>query len=164
MRVGGSISSPPMCIELRVATVKDMEALGASLTQGLAAVRLIYLYGALGTGKTTLVRAILRALGYQGKVKSPTFTLVEPYSIDGRDVYHFDLYRLRHAEELEFIGFRDYVKNNNLCLVEWAERGGAVLPPPDVEIRIRIAKDNDQRIVQMKSRSKRGAELLGGLP
>lgn len=152
-----------MCIELRVATVKDMEALGASLTQRLAAVRLIYLYGALGSGKTTLVRAILRALGYRGKVKSPTFTLVEPYSIGGRDVYHFDLYRLKEAEELEFIGFRDYVTNNNLCLVEWAERGAAVLPPPDMEIRIGIVKDDDQRIVQLKSRSNRGAELVSGL-
>ncbi len=152
-----------MCIEIKVASVKDMEALGVSLAQRLAAVRLIYLYGALGTGKTTLVRAILRGLGYRGKVKSPTFTLVEPYSIDGRDVYHFDLYRLKQAEELEFIGFRDYVKNNNLCLVEWAERGAAVLPPPDVDIRIRIVKDDDQRIVQLKSRSKRGAELVSDL-
>lgn len=152
-----------MCIELRVATVKDMEALGASLAQRIATVRLIYLYGALGTGKTTLVRAILRALGYRGKVKSPTFTLVEPYSIDGRNVYHFDLYRLKHAEELEFIGLRDYVKNNNLCLVEWAERGAATLPPPDVDIRISIVKDDDQRIVHLKSRNNRGAELLSGL-
>ena len=152
-----------MCIERRVASVNDMEALGALLAKRLATVRLIYLYGVLGTGKTTLVRAILRALGYRGKVKSPTFTLVEPYCIDDRAVYHFDLYRLKHAEELEFIGFRDYVKNNNLCLVEWAERGTKVLPPPDVDIRIRIAKDDDQRIVQLKSRSNRGAELLSGL-
>jgi tRNA threonylcarbamoyladenosine biosynthesis protein TsaE len=152
-----------MCIELRVATVKDMEALGTSLAQRLAAVRLIYLYGALGSGKTTLVRAILRALGCRGKVKSPTFTLVEPYGIDGREVYHFDLYRLKEAEELEFIGFRDYVKNNNLCLVEWAERGAAVLPAPDVDIKISIVKDDDQRIVQLKSRSNRGAELVSGL-
>lgn len=152
-----------MHIEFNVVTVKDMEALGASLAQRLAAVRLIYLYGALGSGKTTLVRAILRALGYRGKVKSPTFTLVEPYNIDGREVYHFDLYRLKEAEELEFIGFRDYVKNNNLCLVEWAERGAAVLPPPDVDIRISIVTDDDQRIVQLKSCSNRGAELVSGL-
>ena len=152
-----------MCIEFRLATIKEMAAFGASLARQVDAVRLIYLYGALGTGKTTLVRAILRALGYRGKVKSPTFTLVEPYRVGGRDVYHFDLYRLKHAEELEFIGFRDYVKDNNLCLVEWAERGTAVLPPPDVDIRISIVKDDDQRIVQLKSRSNRGAELVSGL-
>ncbi len=152
-----------MWVERRVATVEDMEALGASLASRLAPVRLIYLYGALGTGKTTLVRAILRGMGYRGKVKSPTFTLVEPYAIHDRAVYHFDLYRLKDAEELEFIGLRDYVKNNNLCLVEWAERGTGALPPPDVDIRIRIAKDDDQRIVQLKARSKQGAELLSGL-
>ena len=150
-----------MCVELRVATVNDMEALGASLARKVAPVRLIYLYGTLGTGKTTLVRGILHGLGHRGNVKSPTFTLVEPYRIDDRHVYHVDLYRLRHAEELEFIGFRDYVKNNNLCLVEWAERGEAALPSPDVEIR--IVKDGDQRIVQLKSRSNRGTELVSGL-
>lgn len=149
-----------MCVELIVTTAQEMEKLGARLAKGLSIVQLVYLRGTLGTGKTTLVRGLLQAMGHMGVVRSPTFTLVEGYVVNGRQIYHLDLYRVGYPEELEFIGFRDYVKNNNLCLIEWAERGAAVLPLPDLDVEIR--KSEDQRIVRLISHTERGAKLLSG--
>lgn len=116
----------------------DMEAWGESLAACLRAGLMVFLSGELGAGKTTLVRGVLRGLGYSGSVKSPTFTLVEPYEgIGSFNVYHFDLYRMRNAEELEDMGWRDYVNESSVCLVEWPEKGQGVLPVPDITITIR---------------------------
>ncbi len=112
------------------------DAFGRSLAGFLAAPCVIYLEGDLGTGKTTLVRGILRGLGHAGSVRSPTYTLVEPYDIAGMRLYHLDLYRLGDPEELEYLGMRDLLEASSVLLVEWPERGAGALPPPDLVIHI----------------------------
>jgi len=144
-----------------VASAADMERLGERLAGMLKPRQMIYFHGALGAGKTTLIRGILRGLGHSGAVKSPTFTLVEPYALPAQTVYHFDFYRLRAAEELEFIGIRDYLQGQGICLIEWAERGAGLLPPPDVDVY--IEQVDDGRTVQWVSRTDSGNSLLGGL-
>jgi tRNA threonylcarbamoyladenosine biosynthesis protein TsaE len=112
-----------------------MIALGRSIAARLSPTDLVFVRGDLGAGKTTLIRGILAGLGHQRAVPSPTFTLLEPYHLDGIDVVHMDLYRLKEPEELEMLGVRDFV-GDRLCLVEWPERAGDALPAPDVEIDI----------------------------
>ena len=164
-----------MLLERRVATEADTERVGAALAPRLHAGLVLFLHGELGAGKTTLVRGILHGLGYTGAVKSPTYTLVEPYLIGGLTIYHFDLYRLNDPEELEFLGVRDYLEGKGVCLVEWAERGAGVLPAPDVDIVIettgrspsaakqmdvRERRQEEGRVVRFTSRTDNGAALL----
>lgn len=124
-------------MEFRAASEQEMEAFGARLARGLAPGLVIHLGGPLGAGKTTLVRGLLRSLGWAGAVKSPTYTLVETYALDDILLHHFDLYRLSDPEELEFMGLRDFLDGHAICLIEWAERGHGILPEPDLRIGIR---------------------------
>ncbi|ANE56065.1 tRNA (adenosine(37)-N6)-threonylcarbamoyltransferase complex ATPase subunit type 1 TsaE [Methylomonas sp. DH-1] len=124
------------------------EALGAALWQALPEKCLVYLRGELGAGKTTLMRGLLRAAGHRGAVKSPTYTLVEEYAVAERRIFHFDLYRLKDPEELEWIGIDDYLNAQALVCIEWPEMGLGVLPAADIEVGLtysqqqRVAKIN----------------------
>lgn len=126
----------------RISTELADEAATIALGRRLAAVlrpgMVIYLHGDLGAGKTTLVRAVLTALGYDGRVKSPTYTLVEPYHVNGLDLRHFDLYRLHDEEEWESAGFRDEFDGSNIFLIEWPEKARGLIPEPDIEISLEI--------------------------
>lgn len=133
-------------------------AFAARLAENLKSIRLITLTGDLGAGKTALVRGMLQSLGHKGKVKSPTFTLVEPYTIQGRQVYHFDLYRLADPEELEYLGFSDYFAGNSLCLIEWPERGRGWLPTADLEITLLHRESG--RDIKIEARTAAGNEVL----
>jgi tRNA threonylcarbamoyladenosine biosynthesis protein TsaE len=130
--------------------LKDSEAteqFGAELYQTLPSKCLVFLHGDLGVGKTTLVRGYLRAAGYAGTVKSPTYNLVEEYAVAGQKVYHFDLYRLNGPEELEWIGIKDYFNQACVCFVEWPDQGNGYLPKPDWVITLSV--QGDGRLVSM---------------
>jgi len=146
--------------------------LGAQLAHQLPEKGIVFLHGTLGAGKTTLVRGILQAFGHQGSTKSPTYTIVEPYTILNkvntnnsasnkstsnkvsqnkitvRKVYHFDLYRLAEAEELEYMGIRDYFDEKALCFIEWPENGDGFLPEADFEIT--LSYSGEQREVELR--------------
>ena len=122
--------------------------LGAAIATLLPTGGVVRLHGDLGTGKTTMVRGLLRSLGFTGTVKSPTYTLVEPYHVDNRDIYHFDLYRLGDPEELEYMGIRDYIRQDALCMIEWPEKGSGFIP--DGDINITLTYENQARRAEIK--------------
>lgn len=107
---------------------------GQAFSQHLPAGLTVFLHGDLGAGKTTFVRGVLQGMGYQGKVKSPTYTLVESYPFADKTLYHFDLYRLMDEEEWEAAGFRDYFNAQSICMIEWPEKAHSLLPQADVDI------------------------------
>lgn len=126
---------------------QETELFGAALWRTLPPKCLIFLNGDLGAGKTTLTRGVLRAAGHQGTVKSPTYTLVEEYELATGKLFHFDLYRLKDPEELEWIGISDYLEQNSLCFIEWPELGQGFIPTPDIELF--ITTENDGRVLEM---------------
>ncbi len=125
-----------MKVDFCIENEAEMLAFGTQLAAVIQPGCLVFLYGELGAGKTTLVRGFLRGLGFDRAVKSPTYTLVEPYLLGGQKVFHFDLYRLADPDELEYMGARDHFDGNAVCFIEWPERGSSQLPVPDLEITI----------------------------
>lgn len=150
-------------LEIQLDDAAATEAFGARLAAccrggGL----LVFLSGELGAGKTTLVRGVLRARGHRGAVKSPTYTLLESYAIDGLQWHHFDLYRLADAGELEWLGIRDLVGADAVCLIEWPERGAGVLPAPDLQLALDYREPEGRRVV-VSARGERGGQVLACL-
>ncbi len=139
------------------ATVRLAQELARTLVPGLV----VYLRGDLGEGKTTLVRALLHALGHQGRVKSPTYALVEQYEASGLHLRHFDLYRFRDPEEWEAAGFRDEFNGRNVCLIEWPEKAAGLLPQEDIAIVFQILPHG--RIAVLTAHTANGEKCLTAL-
>lgn len=144
--------------ELLIENEAAMQALGGQFAQRMPRGCVVYLRGDLGAGKTTLVRGIIKGFGFRGKIKSPTYTLVEPYEVGGFKVYHFDLYRLSDPEELDYIGFRDYLADYTQILVEWPEHGQGYLPAADIDIEIEYAGQG--RKIVLLDGSARGLQVI----
>jgi tRNA threonylcarbamoyladenosine biosynthesis protein TsaE len=140
-------------------------ALGTALSRAIEPGLAVYLHGDLGTGKTTLTRALLHAAGYTGHVKSPTYTLAEPYTISLAshviEVIHFDLYRMGSPEEFLDAGFREHFNDRNICIIEWPEKAEPVLPPPDIAISLHV--EGHGRDVELQALSDKGSQCLDRL-
>ena len=146
-------------MKLVLADAAATEQLGARLADSITPA-VVYLRGDLGAGKTTLARGFIHALGYAGKVRSPTYTLVEPYPCERCPVFHMDLYRLADAEELEWLGLRDRLAEPALLLIEWPERGSGILPPADLIIDIEYS--DSARVAHLTGATGAGKQLLSG--
>lgn len=146
-----------LLLENEAATV----AIGNSLAQIIQQGAVLFLHGDLGAGKTTLTRGIVQGAGHNGKVKSPTYTLVEPYELELCSIYHFDLYRLGDPEELEYMGIRDYFSPSAICIIEWPEKGHGFIPLPDLNITMEYVEE--QRKINIEAGSERGEALLNTL-
>lgn len=148
-------------LQVTLADEAAQVAFGELLGRSCKGEGVLFLQGTLGMGKTTLTRGILAAYGHQGAVKSPTYTLVEPYETETARVYHFDLYRLSDAEELEYMGIRDYFDEQALCVIEWPDKGAGVLPTSDIELT--LTKDGDGRLASLVAFTAKGADILAQL-
>ena len=143
--------------ELNAPNAADMDALGQALGRSLQDGAVVYLHGQLGAGKTTLVRGVLKGLGFDGRVRSPTYTLVEGYEIGGHQLYHLDLYRICGPEEMEYLGARDLDDPSLWLFAEWPEHGEGRLPVPDLVLNFEMREPG--RLIRAEPRSGRGEEL-----
>ena len=147
--------------EIEIEDETAMLRFGAQLADALGGRGAVLISGDLGAGKTTLCRGLLRQMGHEGSVKSPTFTLVEPYEIEGVCVYHFDLYRLSHPDELDYVGIDEYFSSEALCLVEWPEKAEGSLPSHDLELSIDVT--GEKRNIRIGSNSQHGTRICESL-
>lgn len=147
--------------QFKVEGEEATHALAAKLAACCSGGEVIYLKGDLGAGKTSFSQGFIRALGYSGRVKSPTYTLVEPYEVGTMRIFHFDLYRLSDPEELEFMGIRDYFAPDAICLIEWPDKGAQLLASADLEISIEI--EPNSRVFTVQPGSQKGQQILSKL-
>ncbi len=147
-----------MPVKVYLESETETVSLGTKLANAIKPPLTLYLSGELGAGKTTFSRGLIQSLGHKGAVKSPTYTLVEPYELNGMDIFHFDLYRLSDPEELEFMGIRDYFSDSSLCIVEWPDKGAGILPNADLLIDIKYLEQG--REVTLTAQTVVGESLL----
>lgn len=147
-------------MKLYAANEAEQVAIGARLSRAVQGQALIFLRGDLGAGKTTLVRGFMQARGHQGNVKSPTYTLIEPYELPDGNCYHLDLYRLADGEELEYLGLREMLAEQAVLLVEWPQRGDGWLPQADLLVDIRY--QGEGREIELTAGSSKGEQILSG--
>lgn len=139
----------------------EQEKLAAQIARLTESGMIFYLQGELGAGKTTFVRGFLQGLGHRGVVKSPTYTLVEPYEIGHKRIYHFDLYRLADPDELEYAGGRDYFDGEAICLLEWPEKAEGCLPEADIQLL--LSYENEGRRAEIVANTSKGKAVLASL-
>jgi len=149
-------------LELKLPDSAATLRLGEALAAGAAPGTVLFISGDLGAGKTTLVRGLLRGLGYAGRAKSPTYALVEPYELSSLDLYHFDFYRFKDRSEWLNSGFREHFNPGSVCVVEWPEKAGDLLSPPDLQITLEF--DGEARRARLEARSQPGEAWLSSLP
>ena len=150
-----------MATDLKLPDADATARLGAALAGGIGPGRVLHLSGELGTGKTTLVRGLLRTLGVAGPIKSPTYAWVEPYALSSLDLYHFDFFRFADQNAWLSSGLRDYFSPQTACIVEWPEQAGDLLPPPDLSVRLEY--EGDARRARIEAHSDAGAGWLRSL-
>jgi tRNA threonylcarbamoyladenosine biosynthesis protein TsaE len=148
-------------LELKLPNEASTLRLGEALAAGTAPGTVLFISGDLGAGKTTLVRGLLRALGYAGRAKSPTYALVEPYELSRLHLYHFDFYRFKDRSEWLNSGFREHFNPDSLCVVEWPEKAGDLLSPPDLHITLDF--DGPARLARLEALSASGRSWLSSL-
>lgn len=146
---------------LSLPSEKQTEQLACQLSKVLYSPLVLTFRGEIGAGKTTLIRSMLQSLGVQSAIKSPTFSLIESYFINGLHIHHFDLYRIHEAEALEYLGFRDYFTNDAVCLIEWPQRASGYLEQADLEFNLLVKGDG--RMLHAVAHSKAGSELLASM-
>ena len=151
-----------MSLDINLPDAAATAALGGTLAAGVLPGRVLHLRGELGAGKTTLARGLLRALGYSGRVRSPSYTLVEPYTLSSLNFYHFDFYRFEDRSEWLSSGFREYFNAQSFCVVEWPEKAGSLLARPDLELHLNIAGEG--RKAKLEACTASGAAWLSSLP
>src|SRR5438105_13278584 len=150
-----------MATDLKLPDAAATATLGAALASAIAPGRVLHLSGELGSGKTTLVRGLLRALGVAGPIKSPTYAWVEPYTLSSLDLYHFDFFRFDDQNAWLTSGLRDYFNAQAACIVEWPERAGDLLPPPDLSVRLEY--EGEARRAHIEAHSDAGTGWLRSL-
>ncbi len=143
-----------------ITSAAAMRKLGGGLARVVLPGTVIYLRGELGVGKTTFVRGFLRGLGYLRHVRSPSFNLFEIYQVKNQIFCHFDLYRLKHPEELVYIGIADYFNEKNICLIEWPEHGKEYLPAEDLCCSFKFLPQSQDRILEIKAASAKGKNII----
>lgn len=148
-----------LALTLELPAEEDTLSLGSALSRGIEPGALLFLQGDLGCGKTTLVRGLMRGLGFEGRVKSPTFALVEAYELSRLSLYHFDLYRFEDAQELRDSGLLENFESDAVCIVEWPEKASGSLPVADLTVQLSLAVSGGRTAV-LEARTPRGAHWL----